>query len=98
MSITSPKTRAEPTSRPEPTDSGLVAGDRLRAFIERIERMEEEKSQIANDIAEIYAESKCDGFDVKTIREIIRKRKMDLATRQEAEMLLDTYMCALGMD
>lgn len=77
------------------TDS--VAQDQLRAFIERIERMEEEKKAIADDIREIYAEAKGNGFDVKVLRQVIRIRKQDHAERMEQEALLDLYMAALGM-
>jgi len=74
-----------------------VAQDQLRAFIERIERMEEEKAAIAADIKEIYAEAKGNGFDTKIIRQIIRIRKQDANERMEQEALLDLYMSALGM-
>jgi uncharacterized protein (UPF0335 family) len=75
-----------------------VAQDQLRAFIERIERMEEEKAAIASDIKEIYAEAKGNGFDTKIIRQIIRIRKQDANERQEQEALLELYMAALGMN
>ena len=74
-----------------------VAHDQLRAFIERIERMEEEKAAIAADIKEIYAEAKGNGFDTKTLRKIVNIRKMDLNERAESEALLAMYMRALGM-
>ena len=74
-----------------------VAQDQLRAFIERIERMEEEKRAIADDIKEIFAEAKGNGFDVKVPRQIVRIRKQDHAERMEQEALLDLYMAALGM-
>ena len=74
-----------------------VAQDQLRAFVERIERMEEEKAAIAADIKEIYAEAKGNGFDVKILRQIIRIRKQDANERMEQEALLDLYMSALGM-
>jgi len=74
-----------------------VAQDQLRAFIERIERMEEEKSAIAGDIKEIYSEAKGNGFDTKVIREIVRLRKQDASDRMEHEAILDLYMGALGM-
>jgi uncharacterized protein (UPF0335 family) len=77
------------------TDS--VAQDQIRAFIERIERMEEEKKAIADDIKEIYAEAKGNGFDTKVLRQIIRIRKQDHAERMEQEALLELYMAALGM-
>ena len=74
-----------------------VAAGQLRAFIERIERLEEEKKTIADDIKEVYAEMKGTGFDTKAVRSIIRLRKQDQAERQEAEAILDLYMAALGM-
>ncbi len=77
--------------------SDSVAQDQLRAFIERIERMEEEKKAISDDIKEIYAEAKGNGFDTKVLRQIIRIRKQDHAERMEQEALLELYMAALGM-
>lgn len=74
-----------------------IAGAQLRSFIERIERLENEKSELADDIREVYAEAKATGFDPKTMREIIRLRKLDSADREEQEALLDVYMAALGM-
>jgi uncharacterized protein (UPF0335 family) len=74
-----------------------VAQDQLRAFIERIERMEEEKKAIADDIKEIYAEAKGNGFDTKVLRQIVRIRKQDASERMEQEALLELYMAALGM-
>jgi uncharacterized protein (UPF0335 family) len=74
-----------------------VAQDQLRAFIERIERMEEEKKAITDDIKEIYAEAKGNGFDTKVLRQIVRIRKQDHSERMEQEALLELYMAALGM-
>lgn len=74
-----------------------VARDQLRAFIERIERMEEEKAAIAADIKEIYAEAKGVGLDTKVLRIIVRERKQDANERMEQEALLDLYRSALGM-
>lgn len=74
-----------------------IAADHLRTFIERIERMEEEKASIGADIKEIYAEAKGNGFDTKIIRQIVRLRKMDANERMEQEALLELYMSALGM-
>ena len=71
--------------------------ERLKSFIERIERLEEEKKGIADDIKDVYAESKGTGFDPKIIRQVVRLRKMATDDRQEQEELLDTYMRALGM-
>ena len=74
-----------------------VAAGQLRAFIERIERLEEDKQTIGDDIKEVYAEAKGTGFDTKAIRTIIRLRKLDAAERQEAEAILDLYRSTLGM-
>jgi uncharacterized protein (UPF0335 family) len=74
-----------------------VAQDQLRAFVERIERMEEEKKAIADDIKEIYAEAKGNGFDTKVLRQVIRIRKQDRSERLEQEAILELYMAALGM-
>ena len=75
---------------------GGVAGDRLRSFIERIERLEEEKAALAGDIRDVYAEAKGEGFDAKVMRQVVRLRKMDSSDRQEQEALLDLYLHALG--
>jgi uncharacterized protein (UPF0335 family) len=74
-----------------------VAAGQLRAFIERIERLEEEKQTIADDIKDVFAEMKGTGFDTKAVRAIIRLRKKDQAERQEEEAILDLYKAALGM-
>ena len=81
----------------ETKDVGGVAGARLSSFIERIERLEEDKKGIADDIKEIYAEAKGNGYDVKALRKIVSLRKMEVSERHEQEMVLDTYMRALGM-
>ncbi|WP_257165214.1 DUF2312 domain-containing protein [Bradyrhizobium sp. SRS-191] len=73
------------------------AADQLKSIIERIERLEEEKKAISEDIKDVYAESKGNGFDVKALRTIIRMRKQDPSERQEEESILETYMQALGM-
>ena len=90
---------AYPNNEPDDiTDSSqTVAAGQLRAFIERIERLEEEKKTIADDISEVYAEAKGTGFDTKAIRTLVRERKKDQAERQEAEAILDLYRAALGM-
>ncbi len=80
------------------TDVGGIAADRLRSFIERIERLEEEKKGIQDDIKDIYAEAKGTGFDTKIMRQIIRIRKMEANDRQEMEALLDLYKSALGIE
>jgi uncharacterized protein (UPF0335 family) len=79
------------------TSKPNFARDQLKAFIERIERLESEKADLANDIREVYAESKGNGFDVKAIRTIIKMRKQDADERAEEEAILDTYLQALGM-
>lgn len=71
--------------------------ERLKSFIERIERLEEEKAGIAADIKEVYAEAKGTGFDVKVMRQVVRLRKMEVESRRELEELLDLYKRALGM-
>ena len=78
-------------------DVGGVAADRLRSFVERIERLEEEKAALAADVKEVYAEAKGNGFDTKILRQVIRLRRMDNADRQEQEELVTLYMQALGM-
>ena len=82
---------------PIATDTESVAADQLKALIERIERLEEEKAGIAGDIREIYAEAKGNGFDTKVMRKIISLRKKDHAERQEEEAILELYLQALGM-
>lgn len=77
--------------------SQTVAAGQLRAFIERVERLEEEKATIQEDIKEVFAEMKGTGFDTKAVRAIIRLRKKDAAERQEEEAILDLYKAALGM-
>ncbi|MCR9214572.1 MAG: DUF2312 domain-containing protein [Proteobacteria bacterium] len=78
-------------------DIGGVAADHLRSYIERIERLEEEKKGLADDIKEIFAEAKGTGFDVKAMRAVLRLRKMDKADYQEQEYMIDLYKHALGM-
>lgn len=90
----------EPTEEakaPETKDVGGVAGDRLRSFVERIERLEEEKANLAEDIKEVYAELKGVGFDAKTVRKVVSLRKMDNEKRRESEELLDLYKTAIGL-
>ena len=78
--------------------TGGVAGERLRSFLERIERLEEERTGLTADIREVYAEAKGSGFDTKIMRQIVRLRRMDAADRQEQEALLDVYKKAIGLD
>ena len=75
-----------------------VAGARLKSFIERVERLEEEKTGLASDIKDVYAEAKGVGFDVKTIRKIIKLRKMDEDKRREEDELLSLYKSAIGLE
>jgi uncharacterized protein (UPF0335 family) len=79
------------------TEVGGIAGDRLRSIIERIERLEEERKSLGDDIKDIYAEAKSAGFDVKVLRQVIRIRKQEPADVEEQETLLDLYRRALGM-
>ncbi|HEY1143800.1 MAG TPA: DUF2312 domain-containing protein [Sphingomicrobium sp.] len=76
---------------------GTVAADQLRLFIERIERLEEEKKGISDDIRDVYSEAKSNGYDTKTMRAIVRLRKMENHARQEADALMETYRNALGL-
>lgn len=76
---------------------GGVAGDQLKSYIERVEKLEEEKAALAVDIREVFAEAKANGFDVKTMRQIIKLRKMDHSERDEQEHMLDLYKRVLGM-
>jgi len=78
-------------------DVGGIAGKRLLSFFDRVERLEEEKAALAEDIKEIYAEAKSAGFEVKIMRRIMRLRKMDVDKRQEEDELLNLYMAAIGM-
>jgi len=75
--------------------AGGIAGEQLRLFIERVERLEEEKKGIAEDIKEVFAEAKAVGFDVKVMRQVLKIRKMDTEARQEMEALLDVYLHAI---
>jgi len=81
----------------EAKDVGGVGGQRLKAFLERVERLEEEKSALSEDIKEIYAEAKAVGFDTKTMRKVIRLRKMESEKRREEEELLELYKAAVGL-
>ena len=79
------------------TDTGGIAADRLRSFIERIERLEEDRAGLNSDIREVLSEAKSAGFDTKTIRQIVRLRKLDPNERQEQEHLLEVYRSAVGL-
>jgi len=78
-------------------DTGGIAQDQLRSIVARIERLEEEKTVLATDIREVYAEAKGNGFDVKILRKIVRLRKQEQSERLEEEEITDLYMHALGM-
>lgn len=80
------------------SDEQLGAAEELRLLIERIERLEEEKKGIADDIKDVYSEGKAKGYDTKTMRKIIALRKMDPEARREMEAILEIYLAALGMD
>ena len=90
-----PATAAATATKEEPATR--FAKDQLKAFIERIERLEEEKKAIADDIRDVYAEAKANGYDSKIMRMIVRLRKMESHTRQEQDALLETYRQALGL-
>lgn len=79
------------------TDVGGITAEQLRSYVERIERLEEEKAAIAADVREVYAEAKSNGFDVKIMRQVLRLRKLDHDDRSEQEALLELYKRALGM-
>lgn len=90
----------ESPATPDTTNTiraGGVAGDILRAYVERIERLEEEKKALAADIREVYAEAKGNGYDPKIMRKLVALRRMDTADRREQEELLDVYRRAIGM-
>lgn len=78
--------------------TGEVSGQRLKSFIQRIEKLEESKAAVLEDIKDVYGEAKSTGFDVKIIRQIVRLRKMEVEKRREQEELLDLYKSAIGMD
>lgn len=79
------------------TEVGGIAADRLRSIVERVEKLEEEKAALAADIRDIYAEAKGNGFDVKTLRQVVRLRKLDKPDRDEQEALLDLYKQVLEL-
>ena len=89
---------AKPEARSGATGSGEgIAREQLKSIVERIERLEEEKKTIADDIRDVYAEAKANGFDAKAMRSIVKLRKQDADERKEHEAILATYMLALGM-
>lgn len=89
--------RTEDDNTPSIGHNSGVSGARLKPFIERIERLEEEKKGIAEDIRDVYVEVKSTGFDTKTVRKTIRLRKMDAEKRREEQELLDLYCAAIGL-
>jgi uncharacterized protein (UPF0335 family) len=95
----SPSTPSQSSSseNEETKDVGGIGGQRLKAFIERIERLEEEKTALMEDMKEIYSEAKSTGYDTKAIRKIVGLRKLDSEKRREAEEILDLYKSAIGM-
>jgi uncharacterized protein (UPF0335 family) len=99
--IPGPQLRTRAGAAPQPQESAYmsdsISAEQLRLFIERIERLEEEKKGIADDIKDVYAEAKSTGFDAKTMRHIVRLRKMEKHHRDEADALLETYRNALGL-
>jgi uncharacterized protein (UPF0335 family) len=92
-----PATAAAQESQDKENVATRFAKDQLKAFVERIERLEEEKKTISDDIRDVYAEAKGNGYDVKALRAVIRLRKQDKDERAEQEAILDTYLHALGM-
>lgn len=90
-------TDSAPSSSSPSPQAGGIAGDRLRSFIERIERLEMEKAQTQDFIKEVFDEAKATGFDIKIMRQIIRLRKLDADAIAEQDHLLDLYKQALGM-
>ncbi|CDO37251.1 DUF2312 domain-containing protein [Novosphingobium sp. KN65.2] len=92
------KTAQQTTLPVEIGESRRPVDDRLRLLIERIERLEEEKKGLSDDIRDVYCEAKAVGYDVKTMRQIVRLRKMRPDDRREMDMILDTYKSALGID
>lgn len=82
----------------ETQDTGGVSGQRLKAYLDRIERLEEEKAGLGEDVKDIYAEAKATGFDTKTMRKLVRLRKMDAEKRREEDELLELYKAAIGLD
>ena len=82
----------------KPADAGRIAGERLKSFIERIERLEEERTALSGDIREVYSEAKGVDFDTKIMRQLVRLRRMDAADRREQQELLDRYKRAIGLE
>ena len=96
MATAATATAATAAAKDEQT-AHRFAKDQLKAFVERVERLEEEKKAISDDIRDVYAEAKGNGFDIKTLRVVVRMRKEDADERKEHEAILETYLHALGM-
>lgn len=96
-----PERHSEPVQKQRPgkdfSPSNDVAKEQLKSIIERVERLEEEKKAISDDIKDVFGEAKANGFDTKVLRQIVRLRKQDVAEREEQETIRDLYMHALGM-
>jgi uncharacterized protein (UPF0335 family) len=92
-----PATQTAEAAINKETASLTIARDQLKSIIERVEKLEEEKKAIADDIRDVYAEAKANGFDVKSLRTIVRLRKIEPTEREEQDAILETYMHALGM-
>ena len=90
-------TKQTPAPAKDEQTAHRFAKDQLKSFVERVERLEEEKKAIADDIRDIYAEAKGNGFDAKALRTVVRMRKQDINERKEQEAILETYLHALGM-
>jgi uncharacterized protein (UPF0335 family) len=88
---------ATATASTKESSATRFAKDQLKAFVERIERLEQEKAALADDIKDVFAEAKGNGYDIKALRAVIRLRKQDKDERAEHEAILDTYLAALGM-
>lgn len=98
MSPTPPMLKNDAATARQDRESAQVTGKKLKQFIERIERLEEEKAGLASDIRDVYAEAKGNGFDTKVMRKIVALRKMSDQERNEQEELTDLYKSAIGMD
>lgn len=96
MATAATATAATAAAKDEQT-AHRFAKDQLKAFVERVERLEEEKKALADDIREVYSEAKGTGFDTRIMRQVVRLRKMESADRQEQEAMLELYLNALGM-
>jgi uncharacterized protein (UPF0335 family) len=92
-----PMSTAAAVKDDQPAAAHRFAKDQLKAFVERVERLEEEKKAIADDIRDVYGEAKANGFDTKALRTVVRLRKQDINERKEHEAILETYLHALGM-